>query len=202
MKCGEAGGALPREVRGFCLLAHTVHYLLKIRKPPMIQQYLVEGARFESKSPEVQLNWGKSPPDPAVASHPRVLVAEDDPGLRELMVRLLAFEGYLVTQASDAFALLSAMQASRQNGDEMFDLIVTDVRMPGLTGLDALARLRESGCHTPAIVVSAMPRDMVQHQVEALDAIFIPKPFALENLRRVANQAIYDNQKDTPVNRE
>ncbi len=59
------------------------------------------------------------------------------------MARLLAFEGYFVTEAADALALLQAVRVPPQDCDETFDLIVTDVRMPGLTGLDALAKLRK-----------------------------------------------------------
>lgn len=106
------------------------------------------------RQPERRSNWGTFPTNPNVASPPRVLVTEDDPQLRELIVRTMAFEGYFVTEASDAFAMLNAVKACNELGDDTFDLIVTDVRMPGLSGLDALARLRESGCHTPAIVVS------------------------------------------------
>lgn len=131
---------------------------------------------------------------PGVASAPRVLVAEDDPALRKLMAQLLAFEGYLVTEAADGLTMLDAVQISGHSCEDTFDLIVTDVRMPGLTGLDALAMLRQSGCNTPAIIVSALPGNMVQPQARELNALFLPKPFSLENLRRIANRVVGDTQ--------
>jgi len=138
--------------------------------------------------------WQEHSTQPGLASAPRVLVAEDDPALRHLIVYLLAFEGYFVTEASDAQAMLDAVHASDGNCELGFDLIVTDVRMPGLSGLDALARLRETGCLVPAIVVSALPGEMVRPEAEELNALFLPKPFALENLRRIANRVVQANQ--------
>jgi len=150
----------------------------------------------DAKPLDVQLNGERFASGPSVASSPRVLVAEDDPQLRKLIVRLLTFEGYLVTEASDALAMLEAVKGGREYCDDTFDLIVTDVRMPGLSGLDALARLRESGCHAPAIVVSSMPRDLIQGQVQELNAMFVPKPFALDNLRKLARLAIWGQVSD------
>ena len=138
--------------------------------------------------------WQEHSTQPVLVSAHRILVAEDDPALRHLIAYLLAFEGYFVTEASDAQAMLDAVRASNGNCDLAFDLIVTDVRMPGPSGLDALARLRESGCQVPAIVISALPGEMVRPEVEELNALFLPKPFALENLRRIANRVLRSNQ--------
>src|SRR6267378_2131173 len=68
-------------------------------------------------------------PDPAT-----LLVADDDPGLRESLERTLTREGYRVVLASDGRAALERVQAGG------IDLIVTDLRMPGLTGLELLRR--------------------------------------------------------------
>jgi CheY-like chemotaxis protein len=148
----------------------------------------------QKQPPEVESKEQSYSTNPSDASSPRILIAEDDKALRELMAHLLAFEGYFITEAADAHAMLQVVHASRQSGNDAFDLIVTDVRMPGLTGLDALASLREAGCRTPAIVVSAFPEDAVQQQARDLNASFLPKPFALENLRRMVNRAVYDYQ--------
>ena len=139
-------------------------------------------------------DWEQYPTHPGVDSTRRVLIAEDDPSLRELMARLLAFEGYFVTEAADASAMLDVVQTTHDGCGDPFDLIVADVRMPGLTGLDALAILRQSGCNIPAIVVSALPGEMVQPEVQELNALFLPKPFALENLRRIANRVVCGHQ--------
>ena len=139
-------------------------------------------------------DWEEDPTRPGFASTYRVLIAEDDSALRQLMANLLAFEGYFVTEASDAQSMLEAVRSTGCNCELPFDLIVTDVRMPGQTGLDALATLRKSGCRTPAIIVSALPGEMVQLEADQLDALFLPKPFALENLRRIANRVVSGKQ--------
>ncbi len=139
---------------------------------------------------DASFEWNEASTRPGFASAHRVLIAEDDAALRQLMVHLLTFEGYFVTEAADAQAMLEAVQSCGFDCELPFDLIVTDVRMPGQTGLDALASLRKSGCRTPAIIVSALPDEIVQHVAEALDALFLPKPFALENLRRIANRVV------------
>jgi len=146
---------------------------------------------------EVGFAWDEQPTNPGIHSTQRVLIAEDDPALRSLMVKLLVFEGYFVTEVVDALEMLDAVQVSHNRREAPFDLIVTDVRMPGLTGLDALAILRQSGCTTPAIIVSALPGEMVQPDIPVRNAFFLPKPFALENLRRIANRVVRGESHQT-----
>ena len=146
------------------------------------------------RPPGDSFDWEEDSTHPGFASAYRVLIAEDDSALRYLMAHLLALEGYFVTEASDAQSMLQAVRSCGCNCELPFDLIVADVRMPGQNGLDALASLRKSGCRTPAIIVSALPGEMVQPEAELLDALFLPKPFALDNLRRIANRVICAHQ--------
>jgi DNA-binding response OmpR family regulator len=154
-----------------------------------------QGSTASIRPVDDDFTWQEHSTRPGLVSAYRVLVAEDDQALRQLMAYLLAFEGYFVTEASDAQAMLDAVRDSQGNCELHFDLIVTDVRMPGLSGLDALARLRKSGCQVPAIVISALPGEMVRPEAEELNALFLPKPFALENLRRIANRVVKCNQR-------
>ena len=62
--------------------------------------------------------------------------------------------------------------------------------MPGETGLVSLERLRREGCGIPAVVVTAFPELATKRQVEELDAILLPKPFSLNELRTVATSAL------------
>ena len=124
-----------------------------------------------------------------VMESPRILVVEDDPGMRELIADVLAFEGYFVTDVADATAMLRAVVPSR-DGEEAFVLIITDMRMPGSTGLEALARLRAIGCWIPTIVVTAFPEEVVKRQASELGALLLPKPFALDRLRALANRIL------------
>ena len=75
-----------------------------------------------------------------------LLVADDDPGLRESLERALSREGYRVVLASDGRAALERVQTGG------IDLIVTDLKMPGLTGLELL---RQAGRFRGAVVSAA-----------------------------------------------
>ena len=77
--------------------------------------------------------------------------------------------------------------------NEPFDLIITELQMPGETGLEALERLRRKGCPIPAVVVTAFPELATQEQVSKLDAILLSKPFSLDDLRTVAVTALQPN---------
>lgn len=122
----------------------------------MFEPQLPAGAEATSQSDD-SLDWEDHVTSPGLASARHVLVVEDEPALRHLMAKVLATEGYFVTEANDGQTMLDILAQSRPSRYCAFDLIVTDVNMPGLTGFDALSYLRQSGCRTPAIVVSALP---------------------------------------------
>ena len=108
------------------------------------------------------------------------------------MTDVLALEGFMVTEAVDVGSMRSQMRikAQEEYPDEPFDLIVTDIQMPGETGLVALEWLRHRGCPTPALVVTAFPDPATREQVRRLDATLLPKPFSLHEFRSVAVAAV------------
>lgn len=120
----------------------------------------------------------------------RVLIAEDDPALRNLIADVFAFEGYFVTEAGDDNSFLSAAIGSHVKRDEEFDLMVLGLQDRGSIDMDTLARARENGVRTPAIILSTCPKSQIAPQLEQLDATLLGKPFALENLRVVANHVV------------
>jgi DNA-binding response OmpR family regulator len=122
----------------------------------------------------------------------RVLIVEDNARLRKLMTDVLALEGYAVTEADDVVGMRQHMQIKGQEEypDEPFDLIVTDVQMPGENGLFALQWLRHRGCPIPALVVTAFPELATRDLVSRLDATLLPKPFSLNEFRTIAVAAI------------
>jgi two-component system response regulator MprA len=104
----------------------------------------------------------------------RVLVVEDDPPVRRMLQRSLAAEGFDVRAAADGGAAL-AMAA-----DSAPDLVVLDVTMPGLSGIDVCRRLREKGLSGGVLMLTA--RDAVEDRVLGLDAgadDYVVKPFAI-----------------------
>ena len=108
---------------------------------------------------------------------PSILVAEDDPAIAEALQRALAHEGYTVRNAGDGAEALD-MLASRPA-----DLVILDVAMPRLDGLEACRALRRSGNRTPVLMLTA--RHTIGDRVEGLDAgadDYLVKPFSLDEL--------------------
>jgi two-component system response regulator MprA len=125
----------------------------------------------------------------------RVLVAEDDRGLRESLVRVLRFEGYDVHAVRDGALALEAVAGHVQ------DVVVLDVMMPVVDGLTACRRLRERYRHLPILMLTA--RHEVADRVAGLDAgadDYLVKPFALDELlarlRALVRRAVPDGDED------
>jgi two-component system response regulator MprA len=113
----------------------------------------------------------------APVPRPRVLVVDDDKAVRESLRRSLEFNGYDVSLASDGAEALAGIA----NSDP--DVVVMDVMMPRLDGLEATKALRKAGNDLPILVLTA--RDAVGDRVEGLDAgadDYLTKPFALQEL--------------------
>jgi two-component system response regulator MprA len=107
----------------------------------------------------------------------RVLVVDDDPGVRQAVGRALAFEGYDVVQAGDGSEALRLIEVDRP------DAVVLDVVMPEIGGLEVCRQLRAQGDDLPVLVLTA--RHAVADRVAGLDAgadDYLVKPFALEEL--------------------
>src|SRR3954449_8968809 len=107
-----------------------------------------------------------------------VLVVDDDPQLREALTRALEIDGYAVSTASNGVKALEAVGANRP------DVMVLDVMMPYVGGLDVCRTLRDRKDRLPILVLTA--RDEVGDRVAGLDAgadDYLTKPFALEELR-------------------
>ena len=107
----------------------------------------------------------------------RLLVADDDPDVRDSLSRALRYAGYQVTTAVHGADALESVAR------DPVDLIVLDVLMPILDGLGACRRLRERGDATPVLVLTA--RDAVEDRVAGLEAgadDYLVKPFALSEL--------------------
>lgn len=107
----------------------------------------------------------------------RILVVEDDPQVREALIRALRYEGYTVDSATDGGKALEAVAGS------LPDAIVLDVMMPFVDGLETCRRLRARGVTIPILILTALGE--VADRVDGLDAgadDYMVKPFALEEL--------------------
>ncbi len=125
-------------------------------------------------------------PDPPVPDHPAtILVADDDPGLRESLERTLAREGYQVVLASDGRAALDRLQAGG------VDVVLTDLKMPGLSGIELLRAVRAVAPDVDVILLTAF--GTIEEAVKAMkDGAydFLTKPVQRAQLIRVIRQAL------------
>jgi two-component system response regulator MprA len=107
----------------------------------------------------------------------RILVADDEPSVRDALERVLRHERFDVALAADGPDALTALATARP------DAMILDVMMPGLDGLEVCRRTRAAGDRTPILMLTA--RDEVGDRVAGLDAgadDYLAKPFALEEL--------------------
>jgi DNA-binding NtrC family response regulator len=112
-----------------------------------------------------------------------VLIVEDEEKLRRVVELQLKTAGYEVEQAGTAEAALKLADRA--------DVIITDLRLPGLSGLEMLQQLRGQDSQTPVIVMTAF--GSIETAVEAMKAgavDFLPKPFSLDHLMTVVNKAL------------
>src|SRR5664280_111 len=107
----------------------------------------------------------------------RVLVAEDDPGLRSVLERGLREHGYVVDAVSDGDAALVHLRAYP------YEVAVLDWRMPTVTGIEVVRRMRARGDRTPVLMLTA--RDATSDRVEGLNEgadDYLVKPFTFAEL--------------------
>lgn len=129
------------------------------------------------------------------AGRPRVLLAEDDAAFRGLIARVLLSAGYDVVEARDGAELLERVAEASLPAEltpRPFSVIVTDVRMPGISGLDALAFLRATAWRrAPVIVMTAFGDALACEAAHRLGAAMVlDKPFEVEHLRSVVERTI------------
>jgi two-component system response regulator (stage 0 sporulation protein F) len=117
---------------------------------------------------------------------PRIVLAEDDDDLRVLIGSALRMDGYQVIEARDGGELLDVIAdwLVYRWPEEPVDLILSDVRMPGYSGMEVLAGLRKAHWETPVILITAHGNANMRDEAAQLGAnAVLGKPFDLDDLR-------------------
>lgn len=124
-------------------------------------------------------------PTPATVRGARILVAEDDADLRALVALALTQHGFRVVEAEDGSALIDLLANSVLSEDERerFDLVVSDIRMPGYTAIEALVGMRPMLARTPVVLLTAFGDHNLHERALHLGAsVVLDKPFELGDL--------------------
>lgn len=126
---------------------------------------------------------GAESPDQEEAT---ILLVEDEDTVRKVIERLLRKLGYEVESAADAE---EAIEIFKKRNDE-FDLVLTDVVMPGLTGVEMSVVLKEHRPDMRFLFTSGYTSKELGGNPEAPPEPFLPKPFSMEELSRSVREAL------------
>ena len=115
----------------------------------------------------------------------RILLAEDDPAMREMLVEILRADGRDVVEVTSGEEMLQVLRerSVAEWPEEAFSTIVTDHRMPNGDGLDVVELLRRTGCSTPILLITAFADEPLRVRADQLDAMVMSKPFPLRAFR-------------------
>ncbi|MEI8242238.1 MAG: sigma-54 dependent transcriptional regulator [bacterium] len=132
-----------------------------------------------------------APAQPAPAQPVRALIVDDDDDVRSMLTLILEKEGLTVMAAADGQTALRLLQSPLS----VPDVVLLDVRMPGLSGLDVLAKIREMGNQLPVVLITAYAD--VRQSVQAMKCgayDYLTKPFDNREVARVTLQALSEKR--------
>jgi excisionase family DNA binding protein len=119
------------------------------------------------------------------AGRPRVLVADDEPGVRDLLSKTLALAEYDVDVAADGRSAVDRLRILP------YDLLITDLKMPGVDGLTVIREARRLKADIPIIIITGFPTE-----ASAIEAVnlgvtgYLTKPFRIPRVLSVAAKAL------------
>jgi DNA-binding response OmpR family regulator len=127
----------------------------------------------------------------------KILLAEDDAEMRSMLAAVLRSSGFEVLEAGDGAELTKALDTIalrmlERNELPDIDLIISDINMPGTTGIEVLARMRRAQMEMPVILMTAFGDHQIHAEADRLGVeMVLDKPFALRDLL-AAVQAVPD----------
>ncbi len=126
-----------------------------------------------------------------------ILIADDDDDMRALMATTLRNDGYSVVEASDGAQLLEILRDAMDDVRVRPDILVTDIKMPRLSGLGVLQALRRARVRMPVILVTAFSDESMHTVAKRLGAVgVLQKPFDVDDLRTVVLNASTAFERD------
>lgn len=131
-----------------------------------------------------QLGKGMYSAFPTVALMPTLLIVDDDDAIRGMLFDLLS-DRYECNTASMAEEALQYIEV------EQYDAILTDISMPGLTGVELLQKIQENNSATPVILISGKGSEQDPQALMDLGAFaYVTKPFNLDEIEAVVERAV------------
>lgn len=122
----------------------------------------------------------------------KILVVDDEEGARDLFYTILTDEGYDVSLAPGGEEALALFKSN------VFNLVITDIRMPAMDGLQLLQEIRKMGSKTDVIMVTAYGE--VESYLKAMSlgaAEYINKPVRIKELKRIVHKVLTEQKART-----
>jgi len=126
----------------------------------------------------------------------RILLAEDDDAMRTLILEALARDNYEVVSANDGVQLGNMIrsivpEANEDSAEKGFDIIISDVRMPGRTALEVLAEFRKLAQSIPFVLITAFSDPETRDEAKRLGAAAVfDKPFDIAELKKTIRHLV------------
>jgi len=119
----------------------------------------------------------------------KILVVDDEEGARELFHTILSDEGYDITLANNGEEALNLFNRDK------FNLVITDIKMPVMDGLQLLQEIRKAGSKTDVIMVTAYGEVETYLKSMSLGAVeYINKPIRLKELKRIVHKVLTEQK--------
>lgn len=110
----------------------------------------------------------------------QILIVEDNPNMSSLLSDILEFFDYKAVGAQDGEEALKVL------GEESFDLVITDLRMPKMGGIDLLRTIKDKFPHLPVVVITGFDNDSYRSDASAAHADgFLCKPFKVDQIKEL-----------------
>lgn len=181
----ESGAVIGLTDVGPYIEALRIHYNDWVRLQFGPPQRFTESAPSWLAFPAEGSLAGKETEAGGVARSKKILIADDNGSIRSVLRRFLESKGYEVALACDGVATLAAVEAEKP------DIVMLDINMPTMDGVEVLKQLRAAGNQTSVIMVTAVSDEAIARDAMTSGAFdYVVKPFNLERLRGILSRAI------------
>jgi excisionase family DNA binding protein len=161
----------------------TIYRLIKAGKIPAVR--VGRQWRFRKHDIDTWLNSNRSHSRSGVMDRPRILIVDDEQTVRDLVAKTLSMADYDVDTAPDGPSALDRLNTTE------YDLLITDLKMPGMDGLSVIREVRRRSSELPIVIITGYSTE-----ASAIEAInlgvsgYLTKPFRLPRVLAVAARAL------------
>ena len=138
------------------------------------------------------------------AKHPRILLAEDDHEMRSLIAWTLHRAGYKVTECRSGFELFQHLRASLEySKSKGYDLLVSDIRLPGFNAFEVLEDMQSQGECPPIILITSFGDDATHKRAKQMGvAAMFDKPFDMDDLTKMVRELVPNGERRLEENQD